>query len=236
MNRKKKYLLIDTETANGLDYPLVYDIGYVVTDNTGYIYEKKSFVIRDIFEWQEIMCSAYYNWKRPLYIQALRAGTSKLVSFYQARQSILNDMKKYGIDTVMAYNAHFDIKALNNTLRYITSSRYRWFFPYGTKVNCIWHMACQVLYTQKRYAVQAIENKWYSEKNNLLTSAEQGKNYIDGVNNFTEEHTGLADVLIETEIFVACVKKHKKMDRNINRSCWRIPTKKHKEYIQTCLA
>ena len=61
MNRKKKYLLIDTETANDLDYPLVYGIGYVVTDNTGYIYEKKSFVIRDVFEWQEMMCSAYYS-------------------------------------------------------------------------------------------------------------------------------------------------------------------------------
>ena len=43
---------------------------------------------------------------------------------------------------------------------------------------------------------------------------------------FDESHTGLADVLIETEIMAKCFAQHKKMDKSINRSCWRIPQKK----------
>ena len=36
----------------------------------------------------------------------------------------------------------------------------------------------------------------------------------------------LEDVEIETAIFVACRNKHKKMNRNINRACRRIPQRK----------
>ena len=31
---------------------------------------------------------------------------------------------------------------------------------------------------------------------------------------FTESHTGLEDVLIEKEIFVKCIRQHKKMKRS----------------------
>ena len=45
----------------------------------------------------------------------------------------------------------FDLNALNKTIRYVTKSKVRYFFPFGTKVCCIWHMACQVLCTQKTF-------------------------------------------------------------------------------------
>ena len=48
---------------------------------------------------------------------------------------------------------------------------------------------------------------------------------------FTEKHTGLEDVLIEVELFAACIKKHKAMNRNIYRFCWRLPTQAHKKEI-----
>ena len=47
MNKKKKYLILDVETANSMDDPLVYDIGFAIADNTGKIYEAYSFVISD---------------------------------------------------------------------------------------------------------------------------------------------------------------------------------------------
>ena len=43
------YLTIDTETANGLDCPLAYDLGFAVHDKRGKIYEKGSYVIYDIY-------------------------------------------------------------------------------------------------------------------------------------------------------------------------------------------
>lgn len=237
MNKKKKYLVLDVETANSMDDPLVYDIGFAIADNTGKIYEEQSFIISDVFsEMEEIMKTAYYAKKIPLYKERILKGESKVVSFMYARSFILNLMKKYNCKTVMAYNANFDTKALNVTLRYLTRSAKRWFFPYGTEINCIWNMACQVLYTQKKFAKEAVNNKWYSTSKNLKTSAEIGKNYISNTTDFEEEHTGLSDVKIEIEIFVKCVKQHKKMNRNINRICWRIPAQFHKEFLKTAIA
>ena len=47
--RKKYYIVLDTETANEIPDQLVYDLGFVVTDKQGNIYERYSFIISDIF-------------------------------------------------------------------------------------------------------------------------------------------------------------------------------------------
>ena len=39
---------------------------------------------------------------------------------------------------------------------------------------------------------------------------------------FQEEHTGLADAIVETQILARCFKSHKSIDKKINRACWRI--------------
>ena len=145
-------------------------------------------------------------------------------------------MEKYKIKTVCAYNASFDVRALNTTLRYVTKSKYRWFFPYGTEYNCIWNMACQLLYTQKRFAEFAIQHDYFSPSGNLQTSAEIGFRYLTDETQFEEEHRGLQDVLIECQIMAKCYAQHKKCDKTINRGCWRIPTAHHKDYINKRLA
>ena len=40
---------------------------------------------------------------------------------------------------------------------------------------------------------------------------------------FEEEHTGLADAIVETQILARCFSSHKSINKNINRACWRIP-------------
>ena len=54
---KNYYLTIDTETANGLNDPFVYDIGGAIHDKKGNVYETFSFVIYDIF----VTCKDYMN-------------------------------------------------------------------------------------------------------------------------------------------------------------------------------
>ena len=43
MAKKKFYMVLDTETANGLDDPLVYDIGFAIIDKKGQVYLEKCF-------------------------------------------------------------------------------------------------------------------------------------------------------------------------------------------------
>lgn len=232
MNRKKKFLVIDVETANDTLYPLVYDIGYAVVDKEGNVYEQKSLIIRDIFCFEkELMETAYYSKKIPKYLERISTHQSQVVDLLLARWIIKDTMEKYNIKTICAYNAFFDINALNTTLRYVTKSKYRWFFPYGMEINCIWNMACQLLYTQKRFAEFAIQHDYFSPSGNLRTSAEIGFRYLTDETQFTEEHQGLQDVLIECQIMAKCYAQHKKVNKSINKMCWRIPTEHHKEYI-----
>lgn len=232
MNRKKKFLVIDVETANDTLYPLVYDIGYAVVDKEGNVYEQKSLIIRDIFCFEkELMKTAYYSKKIPKYLERISTHQSQVVDLLLARWIIKDTMEKYNIKTICAYNAFFDINALNTTLRYVTKSKYRWFFPYGMEINCIWNMACQLLYTQKRFADFAIQYDYFSPSGNLRTSAEIGFRYLTNETQFTEEHQGLQDVLIECQIMAKCYAQHKKVNKSINKTCWRIPTEHHKEYI-----
>ena len=232
--RKKYYLVLDVESANTLQQPLVYDIGYSVVDKKGNIYYSKSHAITDlffdekkIFNNDELMNSAYYSKKLPQYFE--QKGKWKFNPFLKVRKDILKIMKEFNINTVCAYNCSFDRNALNTTLRYITKSKLKWFFPYGTEFQCIWNMACQVICTQKRYIEMAIENNWFTKSGNMLTNAEKVWSYLINDKDFEEEHTGLEDVKIEVQIMARCLAQHKPMKTNIYRACWRIPQKKVRE-------
>jgi len=223
--KKKYYLVFDIETANSTDEPLVYDVGCAICDKNGIIYDSLSLVISDIFDGEkELMSNAYYAAKLPLYYNGLANGSFIKKNFYNARVEILALIKKYGVKEVFAFNADFDSKGLNFTQRWLTKSKYRWFFPYGlVKVHCIWHMACQVICTQKSYRLWCIKNGFFSKVGNILTDASTVYRYISGQTDFEEQHTGREDVEIEVAILAQCFRQKKAMDRSINRRCWMIP-------------
>ena len=92
------YLVVDVETANSLEQPMVYDIGGAIIDKRGRIYDSFSFTIRDIFVYErKLMQTAYYAEKIPSYVKEHHEGTRKMISFYEARKYILNKMKEYNI-------------------------------------------------------------------------------------------------------------------------------------------
>lgn len=228
--RKEMYLVIDTETANSIEQPLPYDIGYAVCDRFGHIVLERSFVVAEIFlDHKEMMKSAYFAEKIPHYWEDIKNGTREIKSIFNIRKQIKEDMKKYRIKKVGAYNMAFDKRALNNVIRYCSKSLIRWFFPFNTEFFCIWSMACQVLLNSTSYIKFALQNGLESEAGNIQTSAEACYKFLTNSVDFTEEHTGLEDVRIEIDIMAKCFSTHKKMDKNINTSCWRLPQRKRKE-------
>ena len=215
---KKFMLILDTETANSLEDTLPYDIGFTVIDKKGNIYEEHSFAISEIFDWTELMSTAYYKAKLPKYYEKLKQGTMQKASIWTIRKLIFELLEKYNINEVYAYNASFDIKALNNLVRYLTGSACRYFFKYGIQICDIWHIACQVLGTQKTFQWDNVRNK----NNNLITNAERMYSYCEDID-FKEDHTGLEDARVEAQILARCLRSHKKINKNINRWCWLIP-------------
>lgn len=227
MRTRDVKVTLDIETANTTEDALAYDVGFVAHYNDGTILEKHSYIIREVFfGMADLMQSAYYAHKIPEYLESIKRGERVVASAYEVRKALHDVCKKYNVKVIMAYNASFDTKGLNTTQRYLTKSAYRWFLPYGVKVECIWHMACQTICSQKKYYDFCHENGFVSKSGNIQTSAECVYRFLTDNPTFTEEHKGLDDVLIETAIFVECRNKHKKMNRNINRACWRIPQRK----------
>lgn len=231
MSRKKEmYLVIDTETCNTIEQPMCYDIGYAISDRDGNIVEKRSFVVAEMFlDHKDLMESCYFANKIPQYWEDIKNGTRLVKSIFNIRKQIKEDMKKYNVKKVGAYNMGFDKRALNNTIRYCSKSLIRWFFPFGTEYFCIWNMACQAILSKVSYIKFAIDNNFVSDKGNIQTSAECCYRFLTNQPDFVESHTGLEDVMIEVEIMANCFKKHEKLDKSINSACWRLPQKKKKE-------
>ena len=128
MNRN--VIVLDTETANSLEEPIAYDIGFAVIDTeNGDILEEHSFAIAEIFLDKELMDSAYYKEKIPQYWKEIKKGTRKLVKFETARRVLYQTVKKYNVNIIAAHNARFDNRSTNLSRRYLTSSKYRFFFP-----------------------------------------------------------------------------------------------------------
>lgn len=233
--RRTYYLVLDVETANSAEEALTYDIGFAITDKHGNVYLEESYVVseilfdeRKIYRNSEMMDTAYYAKKLPQYWDGIQTGLWKVASLLTIRKRILNLMTEWDIKAVCAYNASFDTKALNNTIRYVTKSNVRYFFPYGTEIYCIWNMACQTIFCQKTFQRIAKRESWESASGNCLTNAETAWKYITHNFNFEESHTGLADVRIECQIMSKCFRQHRKMNKNIYRLCWRIPQKAYK--------
>lgn len=223
IDRRRHYILvIDTETANtlqtekGLDMSnvLVYDCGWQVIDTHGNVYKSQSWVNRDIFVYErELMQSAYYAHKIPRYVQELREGKRKMGDFWEIRRAVLADMEEYGITEVAAHNARFDVTALNVTRRWVTKSKWRYFFPYGTEIWCTMKMAQSVICKMPTYRKFCEQNGYLTKTGRLKVTAEILWRFISKDTSFQESHTGLEDVTIEAQILAYCYRQHKKMEK-----------------------
>lgn len=229
--RKKYFLVLDVETTGGLDNPLVYDIGFAVMDKKGNIYEKHSYIIKEIFDNKKLMSNAYYKNKIPSYLQDLKNGTSQKVDFEFARQTIFETLRKYHIKTLCAYNLKFDMNALKSTITYLKQEPSKFLIREFKTINllCIWSFACEVLYSRPSFLSFVEKHNYYTEKGNVLTNAEIGYRYLKSDPTFKEEHKGLSDVEIECYILYKCIAQSKPHKSGILSNPWKIV----KEYRET---
>ena len=211
----EKFLVIDTETTNSIDDPICYDIGFAVVDREGKVYETHSYVVADIFLDKELMESAYFKDKIPQYWEEIKSGKRKMRKLKTIRSILADVCTQYEIKIAMAHNARFDYRSLNLTQRFLTSSKYRYFLPYGLEIWDTLKMAREVLNTEE-YKAFCKENGFVTKTNRVQYTAEVIYRFLTNDIQFVEEHTGLEDVLIEKEIFAYCMAKLP----NINGALW----------------
>ena len=220
--RRKYFIVLDTETCPcDKDYEevtpfnmFVYDIGWAVVDKHGNVYETKSYINRDIFfDEKMLMDSAYYKDKLPRYYEDIKNGTRKVATWYNIRKDLADTMKKYNTHTICAHNARFDDGATKNTQRWLTKSKFRYFFPKNTIIWDSMKMALDVIAKTPTYKEFCFENGFVTKHKTPRpqVKAETLYRYITQDVDFIESHTALEDVMIEKEIVAYCFRKHKPM-------------------------
>ena len=221
MDKRISYkIVLDTETCP-IDKDLkevsasnmwTYDCGWAVVDKRGTVYKTRSFVNADIFlNEKELMKSAYYSNKIPMYWEDIKSGKRILTSFYNIRKALLEDIEEYGVKEIFAHNMRFDYGTLNTTQRWLTKSKFRYFFPKDLQICDTLKMARDVIAKMPTYRRFCEENGFLTKRGSLQTKAEVLYKFISKDLDFIESHTGLEDVMIEKEILAYCYKQHKKM-------------------------
>ena len=211
------FMVVDTETTNSLDDPICYDVGFAVVDRIGNVLEQYSFVVADVFLDKDLMTSAYFVEKIPQYWEDIKNKKRVLAKFSTIRKIFAQVCKKYAIRCVCAHNARFDYRSLNLTLRFLTSSKYRFFFPYGVEIWDTLKMSREVLNKNEKYGEFCYDNNYLTQRLCKRFTAEIIFRFLTDNVNFEESHTGLEDVLIEKEILSYCIN----VNPEINGKLWK---------------
>jgi len=213
LTSQSRIMIIDTETTNSLDDPVVYDVGFEVFDLEGTTYESCSMINTEVFNDPALMSTAYYADKIPQYMDRVLTGQSVMIPWKSIKTTIKNSIIRNNCEVVCAHNARFDSHALNLTQRYITTSKWRYFLPYGT--SQWWdtlRMAREILKNNADYRQFCLDNGYVTSRNVNRYTAEVIYRFLTGENDFNEAHMGLDDVRIEKEIFLYCIRQNPEID------------------------
>ena len=179
-------IMIDTETTNDIDCPIVYDVGYQIFTLADGILCEKSFVNADVFLDKELMENAYFAEKIPQYWEEITKGQRILRKWYNIKKELAEDCKKYGVEIACAHNASFDNRALNTTQSYITTSKNRYFLPFGVQWWDTLKMARSILKENDDFGSFCYENDYLTKNGRRRYTAEIIYRWLTGENDFGE--------------------------------------------------
>lgn len=196
----KKLLVLDTETL-GLQKPYVYDLGYLIYDmQTEEVEVKRDYIIKQIYDNENYMKSAYYGWKKPLYEEMLADGKAKKVYWGVALDILRKDIKKAlgdGNIELYAYNSSFDQNAIAKTIEKLNGKQN----PTADGIIDIMDYIKPITETEE-YAEFCRVNGFMTKhsKPRPQKKAETLFRYLTGQTDFEEKHMALNDSEIELEI------------------------------------
>lgn len=199
-----KILVLDTETL-GLYDQRVYNLGYVIfdTEENAKLVER-DYVIKQIFDNADLMKTAYYADKKPIYIERLEKGACKKMFWGSACRVLARDIERLGVGAVLAYNSRFDYNAIMKTCeRYCTKRN-----PTANGIADIMKVINTITETAdykdfcKAHGFMTKHKKPRCQK-----KAETLFRYLTGQVDYQEEHTALADSRIELDIYLEAMRR-----------------------------
>lgn len=243
---RKNNLVFDVETAGEVWAPLMYDIGWVITSPHGKTLKKRRFIIKEIFETESLMTSAYYADKVEKHYKGLEHIT---IEFLEMVKILRDDIKNENVGKVMAYNLNFDIRALvNSYMRILSKGKRKLAYKGNKKVDYkesfklivegdykfldIWGLVCETVLLKPEFQEFVLENGFVTEKGNYKTNAEVTYRFMFGDEYYIEEHTGLADAIDESMIYHNLDRKEVYKSKTYKNGFCGSPWRKVKNFFQ----
>lgn len=216
--KAKVFMTTDTETT-GIDRPIVFDLGYVISTRKRILLER-SFLVRETITNPGIMLGALFNkeWRAMMggklfsvYIPAIAEREMTLHGWNEITETMRDDMLTHGVDVFAAYNLPFDARAISKTQeKFCAGGKV---LDYRPSMLCLWDFACSTVCDTRLYHdvchSMPPESDWITPANNVRTNAEKVYAFLTAQYDFVEQHTALHDAQIETEILHRLLAKRK---------------------------
>ena len=207
MKQQPKFIcVVDTETTGIGETPYMYDLGYIIArynEETKQYHkvEERQFIIEQVYNNKMLFESAYYGEKRPKYTSLLKGRKARMKHMGHALNKFRNDLEKYGVEQVWAYNMPFDKRVLK-----FNSERFNIINPIENIQELdIMGIACKYIHKTEHYNKFCVDNEFVTDTNNISTNAEVTYRYLINEPTFIEDHMGLQDARIELDILNKCL-------------------------------
>ena len=196
-----KILVLDTETLGVAD-PRVYNLGWLVYDTAdGKVISARDYLIKELYDNSELMNSAYYANKIPLYEEMLADGKCRRIKWGYALRRLAREMK--GVDGIYAFNSGFDVRSIAKTCELLKSKN-----PTADGISDIWKGMANPIITSTREYQEFCKANGKMTKHKTPRCRENAETlfaYLTGNPSYVEQHTALADCEIELAILLAAL-------------------------------
>lgn len=222
-----KILVLDVEGMSG---KRPYDVGFIVADKKGAIYEEYSLACMPCV-WENLSVTFVTSQEKAKVMthknieEILRSPDKyRWYTIEQVLDTLEKVITRHKISEIWAYNCSFDKSAINRLLE-----GYEIKYPNLCKVDWldIWSAIVMTRCCTKKYVKYCRKNDFVTDRGNIKTSAEVVYSYLIGERDFEEEHTGHADCLIEYQILMTAIKSKKKINGKIS-----MPWKMVKNFVE----
>ena len=200
---KNIYCTLDTETFGGASNPKgIYHLAGIIHTRKGEVLATFNYLISE--HYNEIEKDSYAKRNFHKYADMIANGIVTSIPTEKMAVEMVNNLCEfYGVNVMTAYNSGFDF--VKTECRELLN---------GRQFIDTWLMALQTITTKKSYEKFCVENGYLTKKRNLQTSAEVVYRFLTSNTDFIEEHTSFEQSKIEMQIFLECLKMHKKFTQN----------------------
>lgn len=219
--------VFDTETT-GLEKCFCYNVGVIIANTeSGKILARQEWIVEQVWHNTPLFETAYYAIKKPIYVKRMRARQAKMDKWGYIMRDMRRLFQEYEVYSAYAYNSPFDEKVFNFNCDWFKTQN-----PFDEiPIFDIRGYVHEGLCWSHNFQDFCEANQRFTETGNYSTTAETVYQYISNKGDFEEEHTALADSIIEWDILKECVQNwHCDWGQNY-KVCRSIPRKIKKKLI-----